>query len=95
MRVSEAKKVPSRDVSGHHRNPFCVVKIDNETVARTATAFKTLEPFWGEEYNLHVPNEFQAISVYMFDYDLMGSKEPLGKVMLSRQIPEVLTSGSH
>lgn len=40
--------------------------------SRTATVYRTLEPFWGEEYTLHVPNEFQAVSVHVFDYDLMG-----------------------
>ena len=39
---------------------------------RTATVYRTLEPFWGEEYTLHVPNEFQAISIHVFDHDLMG-----------------------
>lgn len=40
---------------------------------RTATAFRTLEPFWGEEYNLHVPNEFQNVSVHIYDHhDVMG-----------------------
>ena len=39
---------------------------------RTATVFKTLEPFWGEEYNLHVPNEFQDLAVFVYDYDILG-----------------------
>ena len=39
---------------------------------RTAQVYRTLEPFWGEEYTLHVPNEFQAVSVHVFDHDLMG-----------------------
>ena len=86
-----------------HRNPFCVLKVDNEAVARsvgqlagcpvatfsskvpinlqlylfglrfrTATVYRTLEPFWGEDYTLHVPNEFQDVSMHVFDYDLMG-----------------------
>ena len=41
-------------------------------LCRTATAFRTLEPFWGEEYTLHVPNEFQDVAVHIYDYDLMG-----------------------
>ena len=39
---------------------------------RTATVYRTLEPFWGEDYTLHVPNEFQDVSVHVYDYDLMG-----------------------
>lgn len=26
----------------------------------------------GAEYSLHVPNEFQDICLYVYDYDLMG-----------------------
>ncbi|KAL5477805.1 hypothetical protein EMCRGX_G024652 [Ephydatia muelleri] len=84
VKISEAKKLTSREMSGL-RDPFCVLKIDNETVARTATAFKTLDPFWGEEYTFHVPNEFQDISAFVYDYDIVGAKEPLGKVMLERE----------
>ena len=36
---------------------------------RTATAYKTVEPFWGEEYTLHIPTEFQTVSVYMYDQE--------------------------
>lgn len=39
---------------------------------RTATKFKTLEPFWGAEYNLHVPSEFQDLAVFVYDYDMLG-----------------------
>lgn len=42
------------------------------TLCRTATIFKTLEPFWGEEYSLHVPNEFQDLAVFVYDYDILG-----------------------
>ena len=34
--------------------------------------FKTLEPFWGEEYSLHVPNEFQDLAAFVYDYDILG-----------------------
>ena len=51
--------------------PITVSKID-DVYFRTATVYRTLEPFWGEEYTLHVPNEFQAVSVHVFDHDLMG-----------------------
>jgi hypothetical protein len=39
---------------------------------RTATVFKSLEPFWGEEYSLHVPSEFQDVAVFVYDYDILG-----------------------
>ena len=40
---------------------------------RTATVYKTDEPFWGEEYTLHIPTEFQTMSVYIYNVDqIMG-----------------------
>ena len=38
---------------------------------RTATVYKTNEPFWGEEYTLHIPTEFQTMSVYIYNVDQM------------------------
>ena len=40
---------------------------------RTATVYKTNEPFWGEEYTLHIPTEFQTMAVYIYNVDqIMG-----------------------
>ena len=39
---------------------------------RTASVFNSSEPFWGEEYNLHVPLEYQHVSVYVYDHDNLG-----------------------
>ena len=39
---------------------------------RTASAFNSSEPFWGEEYNLHVPLEYQTVSVHVYDHDHLG-----------------------
>ena len=38
---------------------------------RTSTVWKTLSPFWGEEYTLHLPNGFHQVSIYVYDEDVM------------------------
>ncbi|NXJ86283.1 RASL1 protein, partial [Trogon melanurus] len=66
-------------------DPYCVVKVDNEVVARTATVWKSLNPFWGEEYTLHLPCSFRSLAVYVLDEDAIGQDDVIGKVSLSRQ----------
>ncbi|NWX23062.1 RASL1 protein, partial [Aegotheles bennettii] len=66
-------------------DPYCVVKVDNEVVARTATVWKSLNPFWGEEYTLRLPHGFRSLAVYVLDEDTIGQDDVIGKVSLSRQ----------
>uniref|UniRef100_A0A8D2J533 RAS protein activator like 1 n=1 Tax=Varanus komodoensis TaxID=61221 RepID=A0A8D2J533_VARKO len=40
---------------------------------RTATVWKNLNPFWGEEYTLHLPMGFHNLSFYVLDEDTIGS----------------------
>uniref|UniRef100_A0A8C8AG14 C2 domain-containing protein n=1 Tax=Otus sunia TaxID=257818 RepID=A0A8C8AG14_9STRI len=83
-RVLEGKDLPAKDVSGSS-DPYCVVKVDNEVVARTATVWKSLNPFWGEEYTLRLPRGFRSLTVYVLDEDTIGQDDVIGKVSLSRQ----------
>ncbi|XP_035196664.1 rasGAP-activating-like protein 1 isoform X2 [Oxyura jamaicensis] len=83
-RVLEGKDLPAKDVSGSS-DPYCVVKVDNEVVARTATVWKSLNPFWGEEYTLRLPRGFRSLAVYVLDEDIIGHDDVIGKVSLSHQ----------
>ncbi|NXT02077.1 RASL1 protein, partial [Jacana jacana] len=66
-------------------DPYCVVKVDDEVVARTATVWKSLNPFWGEEYTLRLPRGFRSLAVYVLDEDTIGQDDVIGKVSLSHQ----------
>ncbi|KAM6051577.1 LOW QUALITY PROTEIN: rasGAP-activating-like protein 1 [Theristicus caerulescens] len=83
-RVVEGKDLPAKDVSGSS-DPYCVVKVDNEVVARTATVWKSLNPFWGEEYTLRLPRGFRSLAIYVLDEDTIGQDDVIGKVSLSHQ----------
>ncbi|CDQ56337.1 unnamed protein product [Oncorhynchus mykiss] len=71
FRIVEGRSLPAKDVSGTS-DPYCIVKVDNEVVARTATVWKNLNPFWGEEYTLHLPTGFHSLSFYVMDEDTIG-----------------------
>ncbi|NWU82533.1 RASL1 protein, partial [Onychorhynchus coronatus] len=68
-------------------DPYCVVKVDNEVVARTPTVWKSLNPFCGEEFTLHLPRGFCSLTIYVLDEDTIGQDDVIGKVSLGhRQI---------
>nr|XP_048678199.1 rasGAP-activating-like protein 1 isoform X3 [Caretta caretta] len=84
FRVVEGRSLPAKDVSGTS-DPYCIVKVDNEVVARTATVWKNLNPFWGEEYTLHLPRGFHSLAFYVLDEDTIGHDDVIGKILLSRE----------
>ncbi|KYO31782.1 rasGAP-activating-like protein 1 isoform X1 [Alligator mississippiensis] len=84
FRVVEGRHLPAKDVSGSS-DPYCIVKVDNEVVARTATVWKNLNPFWGEEYTLHLPLGFHGLTFYVLDEDTIGHDDVIGKISLSKE----------
>lgn len=44
---------------------------------RTATVWRTLCPFWGEEYQVHLPPTFHAVAFYVMDEDALRSVAPM------------------
>nr|XP_014349663.1 PREDICTED: rasGAP-activating-like protein 1 [Latimeria chalumnae] len=66
-------------------DPYCIVKVDNEIVARTATIWRNLNPFWGEEYTLHLPMGFHTLSFYVVDEDTIGHDDVIGKILLTKE----------
>uniref|UniRef100_A0A3B3R060 RAS p21 protein activator 4 n=1 Tax=Paramormyrops kingsleyae TaxID=1676925 RepID=A0A3B3R060_9TELE len=68
IRIVEGKNLPVKDISGSS-DPYCIVRIDSEAIIRTATIWKTLSPFWGEEYNVHLPPSFHTVSFHVLDED--------------------------
>ncbi|XP_068678969.1 rasGAP-activating-like protein 1 isoform X1 [Montipora foliosa] len=85
LRIGEGKNLPRKDLSGKS-DPYCIVKVDNHTVARTATIWRDLEPFWGEEYTLFVPPTFKGFSVFVYDEDTFGVDDVIGRVTFDREM---------
>ncbi|NXO94498.1 RASL1 protein, partial [Certhia brachydactyla] len=66
-------------------DPYCVVKVDNEVVARTAKVWKSLNPFWGEDISLLLPRGFHSLTIYILDENTIGQDKVTGKISLSHQ----------
>lgn len=78
-----SRKIPSRSVSkgrweGCLRDystlllGACSISVNKRTLPyRTATVWKTLSPFWGEEYEVHLPPSFHNVSFYVMDEDAL------------------------
>uniref|UniRef100_I3M3F9 RAS protein activator like 1 n=1 Tax=Ictidomys tridecemlineatus TaxID=43179 RepID=I3M3F9_ICTTR len=84
IRVVEGRALPAKDVSGSS-DPYCLVKVDDEVVARTATVWRSLSPFWGEEYTVHLPLDFHHLALYVLDEDTVGHDDVIGKISLSKE----------
>ncbi|KAL1768920.1 rasGAP-activating 1 isoform X2, partial [Sigmodon hispidus] len=84
IRVVEGRALPAKDVSGSS-DPYCLVKVDDEVVARTATIWRSLSPFWGEEYTVHLPLDFHHLAFYVLDEDTVGHDDTIGKISLSKE----------
>lgn len=84
IRVVEGRALPAKDVSGSS-DPYCLVKVDDEVVARTATVWRSLSPFWGEEYTVHLPLDFHHLAFYVLDEDTVGHDDVIGKISLSKE----------
>ncbi|XP_043770975.1 ras GTPase-activating protein 4B isoform X2 [Cervus elaphus] len=83
IRIVEGKNLPAKDITGSS-DPYCIVKVDNEPIIRTATVWKTLCPFWGEEYQVHLPPTFHSVAFYVMDEDALSRDDVIGKVCLTR-----------
>ncbi|KAM5237742.1 rasGAP-activating-like protein 1 [Ctenodactylus gundi] len=84
IRVVEGRALPAKDVSGSS-DPYCLLKVDDEVVARTATVWHSLSPFWGEEYTVHLPRDFHRLDFYVLDQDTVGHDDVIGKISLSKE----------
>ncbi|XP_064424382.1 rasGAP-activating-like protein 1 [Latimeria chalumnae] len=51
----------------------------------TATIWRNLNPFWGEEYTLHLPMGFHTLSFYVVDEDTIGHDDVIGKILLTKE----------
>uniref|UniRef100_A0A8C6V3W3 RAS protein activator like 1 n=1 Tax=Neogobius melanostomus TaxID=47308 RepID=A0A8C6V3W3_9GOBI len=59
----------------------------------TATVWKNLNPFWGEEYTLHLPMGFHSLSFQVMDEDTIGHDDVIGKITLTKEAIGSQTKG--
>ncbi|XP_065887330.1 ras GTPase-activating protein 3-like [Dysidea avara] len=82
FRIGEVKNLSSPHDLRSGRDVYVVAALDQEEIFRTATVERSLNPFYGEEFNFEVPRDFQFLSFYVYDSDCYGLLRDvkLGKV---------------
>uniref|UniRef100_A0A672P4Q8 Ras GTPase-activating protein 4-like n=1 Tax=Sinocyclocheilus grahami TaxID=75366 RepID=A0A672P4Q8_SINGR len=78
IRIVEGKNLPIKDI--------VILFLFFNWSLRTATIWKTLSPFWGEEYTVHLPPYFRTVSFYVLDEDSLSRDDVIGKVSISKEV---------
>jgi Ras GTPase-activating protein 3 len=79
---------PARDRRARDtRDSYVIVALDREEIFRTATAEKTLSPFFGEEFGFQVPREFRQLTFYVMVNDCLPLCRDLklGRVAIDKE----------
>ncbi|KAF3429596.1 hypothetical protein E2986_06953 [Frieseomelitta varia] len=86
-KISEVKNLQSRSHgSPGARDVYCVLSLDQEEIFRTTTMERTLNPFFGEEFQFEVPRKFRYLGIYVYDRDRhLKQDKILGKVAIKRE----------
>ncbi|XP_046607580.1 uncharacterized protein LOC124298935 [Neodiprion virginianus] len=87
IKIGEAKNLQSRSHgSPGARDVYCALSLDQEEIFRTTTMERTLNPFFGEEFQFEVPRKFRYLSIYVYDRDRhLKQDKILGKVAIKRE----------
>ncbi|KAL0106212.1 hypothetical protein PUN28_016130 [Cardiocondyla obscurior] len=87
IKIGEAKNLQSRSHgSPGTRDVYCVLSLDQEEIFKTATMERTLNPFFGEEFQFEIPRKFRYLGIYVYDRDRhLKQDKILGKVAIKKE----------
>ncbi|KAL7288878.1 hypothetical protein TKK_0016848 [Trichogramma kaykai] len=77
-----AKDLVAKDLNGFS-DPFCELRLNNETKYKSSVKKKTLNPCWDESSIMGLPRSGETLDVVLWDHDTFGMKDYLGKVSLT------------
>ena len=79
VEVLDAKNLPAADKNGYS-DPYCKFELNGETVHKTKTVKKTLNPSWGESFEVPIKSRTAAkLKVKINDWDQIGDDDFLGE----------------
>ncbi|RWS16363.1 ras GTPase-activating protein 3-like protein [Dinothrombium tinctorium] len=86
VKIGEAKNIPPRNGSVNgYRDVYCSLCLDKELIFRTSVVEKTLNPFFGEEFQFEIPRRFRFLTFYVHDRERSANRDKaLGKVAIKR-----------
>jgi Ca2+-dependent lipid-binding protein len=89
LRIGEVRNIPppARELRGKEgRDSYVIVALDREEIFRTATAEKSLSPFFGEEFGFLVPRDFRQLSFCVMANDCLPLSRDvkIGKVAIHK-----------
>eukprot|EP00052_Salpingoeca_macrocollata_P008172 m.65030 g.65030 ORF g.65030 m.65030 type:complete len:785 (+) comp16464_c1_seq1:376-2730(+) len=84
IKIGEAKSLPAKDLNGLC-DPYVLIRVDDETVARTSTIWKQRDPIFSEEFILDMAPDFQELSLDVYDFDKLTADDAIGRVTISRE----------
>ncbi|XP_021930009.1 GTPase-activating protein isoform X2 [Zootermopsis nevadensis] len=95
--AGEAKNLQCRSHgSVNQRDVYCTLSLDQEEIFRTTTIERTLNPYFGEEFQFEVPRRFRYLSVYVYDRDRhLKQDKVIGKVAIKREVLHTYHSRDH
>lgn len=80
--IIKADNVPSADSNGFS-DPYCTVILNGEKIYKTDKKKKTLNPVWNEKFTSEILSRTAAdLSIEVFDWDMAGDDDFLGKVKI-------------
>ncbi|CAG2113621.1 unnamed protein product [Medioppia subpectinata] len=90
IKIGEAKNLMPRNGSNSSsglRDCYCVISLDREQIYRTcSTVERTLNPFFGEEFQFEIPRRFRNLAIYLYDRErsVNNKDKVMGKVAIKR-----------
>ena len=85
VHIHSAKGLKKADGMFGKSDPYVKIFSNNKLVGKTKVIKKTLDPVWDEKLEFYMLSEGGKLRIEVFDYDLAGSHDFLGQMIIEGQ----------